>query len=567
VPTHQCLLAAKLTRLAAVGVLALNALSAQTVLRSADSQRALHDARRALVGTNKDLPEAKKLLLEAVKDGGRGLGPGELCYAYCYLGYVEDLRKNREAAIGWFEKALKVEADQGILGVAKFGLSQPVTWIRHLDEGQPQAAQARAPVRLRTIRKGYVTDSPPDSLRLAATLGPDEQRENFEILWEAADTLYAHFDLKKIDWGEVHQRYRKLLTGVKDTQDFYILLFRLVNELRDTHSWLQGFTPRIDFFGPNVAVHLFGGKPYLTSGEEAGAEILDVDGLSIADRWERLRPYLRGYSSERAYRAGAAGYLLSGDRGSTASVRLRLGDGRIRTAGWQRDTSLRPRPLERASHIPLTRQRFVHFGRHASGVGYIWIASFNGREEIADEFDRALASVKDAPGIVIDVRDNQGGFGNAPMRIVGRFASKTFLASIGHIKGGFGHSELLSHPANLSPTGQWQYKGPVALLTNVQTGSATDLFTVWLKNAAPVVQVGSTTHGNLSGTGQYVVLPCGLAARISNGYVADPEDRPIEVNGNVPDVPVEPAVADYLAKRDPVLERAIELILRGRQKN
>ena len=43
-----------------------------------------------------------------------------------------------------------------------------------------------------------------------------------------------------------------------------------------------------------------------------------------------------------------------------------------------------------------------------------------GREEIADEFDRALEKLKDTPGLIIDVRDNDGGSGVPQPRIIGR---------------------------------------------------------------------------------------------------------------------------------------------------
>jgi Flp pilus assembly protein TadD len=101
-------------------------------------------------------------------------------------------------------------------------------------------------------------------------------------------------------------------------------------------------------------------------------------------------------------------------------------------------------------------------------------------------------------------------------------------------------------------------------LINEGTGSATDLFVVQFRYGAPVVTVGSATHGNLSGTAQFVVLPCGLAVRVSNAYISDPLDKSIEVNGNPPDIPVQPTIGDFLEKRDPVLERAIEVVLKDK---
>jgi C-terminal processing protease CtpA/Prc len=58
------------------------------------------------------------------------------------------------------------------------------------------------------------------------------------------------------------------------------------------------------------------------------------------------------------------------------------------------------------------------------------------------------------------------------------------------------------------------------------------------------------------------VLPCNLVVRISNGYVCDAKGKPIECNGNEPDVAVTPSAADFLKGHDPVLDKAVA-VLRG----
>jgi C-terminal processing protease CtpA/Prc len=110
-----------------------------------------------------------------------------------------------------------------------------------------------------------------------------------------------------------------------------------------------------------------------------------------------------------------------------------------------------------------------------------------------------------------------------------------------------------------------QYTRPVALLVNDLTGSASDLFANELRSAGRVITLGTTTHGNLSGVAVYAVLPCGLVVRISNGYITDANDRPVEVTGNIPDIAIDVDIQDYLSGRDPVLERAVEAVLKKNQ--
>ena len=208
----------------------------------------------------------------------------------------------------------------------------------------------------------------------------------------------------------------------------------------------------------------------------------------------------------------------------------------------------------------MTRTADIDFGVHPSGVGYVRIRSFARREELDRDFDNALEALRNTPGLIVDIRDNPGGFSHS--WIVGRFFDSRTQTVVSFVKNGPAHGALRMQPGYDRPTGTWQYTGRVVLLVNDLTGSAADLFTTELRALKRVTVVGSTTHGNLSGTAAYVVLPCDLVVRISNGYVADARGHPIEVNGNVPDVAVAPTIFDLLAGRDPVLERAIALLTR-----
>ena len=205
----------------------------------------------------------------------------------------------------------------------------------------------------------------------------------------------------------------------------------------------------------------------------------------------------------------------------------------------------------------MTKGEFVWHGIHPSGYGYIRILSFKGRIEIADEFDRALERLKNTPGLMIDVRDNPGGFGTAQARIVGRFITDRTKVEIAHTKNGPGHKDFTQRENYFVPAGDWQYTKPIALLINAITGSAADLFTCRMISASKPVTIGTTTHGNLTGRGLYVALPCNLVVRVSDGYVCDPGGRIIEGNGSVAQIHVEPTIADVVNRIDPVIERAV----------
>ena len=538
----------------------------------------LQQARAALRGEQKQPERAKTLLLKIVEEDRDALDSDSLCYVYVYLGYIEDGVEKRDAAIRWYKKALDIQdANKWIRQLAEQGLTEPVTWIRHLDEPVTPQGAIPASVTLR-IGKGYVTTSePPTGLVPATTISRQGQRENFDILCEAIDKTYASFQLKSIDWPEVCNRYRKRLDTVETADDFYLLLFELVNELKDTHSWLHNYATSRLSNGPGLFVDVFEGKPFVVAlspgsdaartGVKIGSEVLAVDGLGVEERIEQLRPFLPARSSERAFTRDATRRLLAGERGSTVTLTLRSPDHSMDTITLKRDFGVSRLPGWSCA-VTLTRQRFVHYGRHSSGLGYIQIESFDGREEIADEFDWAIEQLRTAPGLLLDIRNNPGGFGTAHPRIVGRFIEGRTLVAVDYIKNGPAHDDLHRSETYFEPSGHWQYARPVALLVNDVTGSAADLFACYVRSTGRVMTVGSTTHGNLSGVAAYAVLPCGLIVRISNGYICDASGQPIEGNGNKPDVAVSPTVSDFLNGRDPVLERAAELLTasgRGRE--
>jgi len=180
--------------------------------------------------------------------------------------------------------------------------------------------------------------------------------------------------------------------------------------------------------------------------------------------------------------------------------------------------------------------------------------------EIADEFDRALERLKDTSALIIDVRENPGGFGTAQARIVGRFITHRTKVHISYTKSGPGHKDFKKHEYYFGPAGDWQYTKPIALLMNAITGSACDLFACRMISTGRAVTVGTTTHGNLTGRCVYIVLPCNLVVRVSNGYICDASGRIIEGNGNVPQIHFEPTIDDIVSGTDSVLKRAVQTL-------
>jgi tetratricopeptide (TPR) repeat protein len=265
-------------------------------INAADADSKLQEARRLLTGDHKNTDAAKKLLSAIVQDPDAAHRPESLFWAYVYLGYIEDRAKDRDNAIAWYQKAAAVDGvAPGAKDVSAFGLKQPLVWIRHLDSdtarAEMEAAEPRKPPA-QPNRGGtaYIAKDPPD-LALAANLSAKERRENFEALWSIIDVSYADFQLKSIDWQQVGRRYLARLNSITTDDDFYLLMFQLVNELKDTHSWLNNYHPPALETVRDMPIDLFEDRPFVIAGDKAGWEVLAVEGMTVPKRSSPCGPY------------------------------------------------------------------------------------------------------------------------------------------------------------------------------------------------------------------------------------------------------------------------------------
>jgi carboxyl-terminal processing protease len=548
------------------------------------AQRKLQQARAALSGENKDIPSAQGLLLDLAENHKSDLTPADRCYLYVYLGYIEDLAGNRQAAIGWYKEALPLEGAKikGIRAVAEHGVTSPITWIRHLD-GESQVTKPKPTEKtgrenniIQRIGKGFVShDKPPDELSLKKYLTKAERIENFDILWEAIDKNYSFFEHKRIDWQEVKARYRPKVEAVGTTEEFYRLLYQFIRELKDFHSWLDNYKQGLTLpgFSPQLSTRLIEGKAVIVEvdknseaykkGIRRGSIILEVDVLSVEEKVKKLRPLISMYSSQQAFLENAYRRLLDGEKGSKVRLKFLPQGGKSPKIAVLTRVQSKPRQSDEPD-FRVDKGEFIWHGIHPSGLGYIRILSFKGRMEIANEFDHALEGLKDTPGLIIDIRENPGGFGTAQARIIGRFITQRTKVNIAYVKSGTGHKDFKKHETYFVPMGDWQYTKPIALLMNPITGSACDLFACRMISTGRAVTIGTATHGNLTGRCVYVVLPCNLVVRVSDGYVCDASGRVIEGNGNVPQIHFEPTVDDIVSGTDSVLERAVQALLKMR---
>lgn len=188
-------------------------------------------------------------------------------------------------------------------------------------------------------------------------------------------------------------------------------------------------------------------------------------------------------------------------------------------------------------------------------VGYIRYPNFSSRIS-GSEIDFVLARFDKKKGIILDLRDNGGGFSDLPLLLASRFATKKTLGYRFAVKNGPAHGDF-SDPIDvfLEPEGRKQFTKPVIILTNRSCYSATNFFVAIMKQFPQVKTIGDWTGGG-GGTPASGELPNGWIVRYSSTQTFTPDGFNIE-NGIPPDIKVDLTEADRAQGKDSILERAL----------
>ncbi len=400
----------------------------------------------------------------------------------------------------------------------------------------------------------------------------------WNILFQRTEETYPFAAEKHLDWDQIYADMTPLVTSATSDMAFHLAITQLGEYIPDTHigyvsmpvlqQYLMGGMG-ISQIGVTddeqvVLVEIATGSSAGEAGIQSGDILVTVDGQPALDVLDQTPLLINSASTPHGRRFLQAATMLQGPIGSSVDLAWLSPDGTEHAATITRKLDVAA--LLKAFGGDLLTSDVVSSRMLNSGIGYIQITGFASEVSRAQElFAGALQSLVDsgAKGIVIDVRGNSGGLVQLAMAMAGHFFpdyQRLFDFYYADGEGGFAYRGFIEILAS-----QPYYDGPVAVLVNEMTGSASDLFTYAMQTDGRAIIVGHTPSGGFTGEvgdGQYE-LPGDLTLQIPTGRPVDPVTGVVLIEGAgvPPTIRVPRTWESLISPEDEVLEAAEAALL------
>jgi carboxyl-terminal processing protease len=426
----------------------------------------------------------------------------------------------------------------------------------------------------------------------AAATSPNPPPLALETFDEAWRIMYeTHFDtnFNGHNWLEVQAKYRPRVEAAKTQKEVRKAIEEMLKLLDVSHLALvpgeladlaeaepkeQQIEEADEEESGTLGMHVrYAGTNLLVAAVEAGLSAADagvrpgwilntIGGMSTAGLWSRLPETLderrRNFLAWRAISA-----KLSGAPGSEVELEFLTGAGEVSKLKLRRETA-RGEAIQFGT-LPVLYAHLVstNLTDDATSIGLIRFNIWMLPTALA--FHRAIDEHRGRDGMIIDLRGNIGGVVGMIIGVAGHFVTKPLV--LGTLVARDNTFKLPANPRYSDASGKRvePFGGPVAILVDEITASASEVFTGGLQEHGRVRVFGRTTAGQAL-PAVFHTLPNGDILYHPVADFITPKGERFEGRGVVPDVKVPLDRAALLRGVDPIIEAAREWIVQERRK-
>ena len=366
---------------------------------------------------------------------------------------------------------------------------------------------------------------------------------SFEIMWRVVDSRYLDPTFAGVDWQEVHDRYQQQVV-LAGNAEYYRLVNEMLWHLDVSHlavvpsDYWQMVEPTVISGGSTgLDVRLYDGEAVITSveagssaaqaGLRPGFVIVSIDGTSIAEITREAESEMPPPDNERNRIETITSDILAqiyGRPGTHVTIGYLDGHGQRSSKRIER----RSRPGKTATAVGFP-PNYVTFesSRLAGGIGYIHFNWFHA--DLAGKLPSTIASMRNAPGLIIDLRGNPGGMRDVAIAGAAQLVSERSKCSTLRTRGGT--RDIVLNAAHDS------YDGPVVVMIDVMSKSSSEFFAGCTQAIGRSVVIGDRSPGSV-GPAEIMPLPNGATFIYPVAQESTLDGTILEDHGVIPDIPV-----------------------------